>query len=105
LTAYRATEIPNQEALWITAKLVERRILPAHFSVVRNLLVPVWGVAVSLYLVYAAFFRPSGQRRSAPGEASSLHALPCLRWNWPLPSGCGFSGAIFFRRRPRARWM
>src|SRR5665213_1225570 len=33
-----------------------RRILPDHFRVVPNLLVPVWGVAVSLYLIYAAFF-------------------------------------------------
>ncbi|HEY1707096.1 MAG TPA: APC family permease [Rhizomicrobium sp.] len=33
-----------------------RRILPQHFTVARNLLVPVIGVLVNLYLIYAAFF-------------------------------------------------
>jgi amino acid transporter len=33
-----------------------RRILPQQFRVVRNLLVPAAGVAVNLYLIYAAFF-------------------------------------------------
>lgn len=33
-----------------------RRILPAHFSVVRSVLVPAAGVVLNLYLIYAAFF-------------------------------------------------
>ena len=52
-----------------------RRILPAHFSVVRNLLVPVWGVAVSLYLVYAAFFSALW---SAPFRTGRSIVIACL---------------------------
>jgi len=33
-----------------------RRVLPAEFGWVRNLVVPVVGVALNLYLIYAAFF-------------------------------------------------
>ena len=33
-----------------------RRILPGQFNVVRNLIVPIIGVALNLYLIYAAFF-------------------------------------------------
>ncbi len=33
-----------------------RRILPAHFRIVRNVLVPAVGVVLNLYLIYAAFF-------------------------------------------------
>ncbi len=33
-----------------------RKVLPEHFGVVRNLIVPVVGVAMNLYLIYAAFF-------------------------------------------------
>ncbi len=33
-----------------------RRVLPGHFRVGRNLLVPLWGIGVSPYLLYAAFF-------------------------------------------------
>jgi amino acid transporter len=33
-----------------------RRIAPAHFNVVRNLLVPIAGICLNLYLIYAAFF-------------------------------------------------
>jgi len=37
--------------------LYYRRVQPDRFHVVRNLLVPVTGVALSLYLLYAAFFQ------------------------------------------------
>ena len=33
-----------------------RRILPEHFGIVRNGVIPVLGVAMNLYLIYAAFF-------------------------------------------------
>jgi amino acid transporter len=33
-----------------------RRIAPAHFNVVHNLFVPVAGICLNLYLIYAAFF-------------------------------------------------
>lgn len=52
-----------------------RRILPAHFSFVSNLLVPVWGVAVSLYLVYAAFFSALW---SAPFRTGRSIVIACL---------------------------
>jgi amino acid transporter len=52
-----------------------RRILPGHFSVVRNLIVPVWGVAVSLYLVYAAFFSALW---SAPFRTGRSIVIACL---------------------------
>ena len=52
-----------------------RRILPAHFRVVRNLLVPVWGVAVSLYLVYAAFFSALW---SAPFRTGRSIVIACV---------------------------
>jgi APA family basic amino acid/polyamine antiporter len=52
-----------------------RRILPAHFRVVRNLLVPIWGIAVSLYLVYAAFFSALW---SAPFRTGRSIVIACL---------------------------
>ncbi|MGH9521788.1 MAG: hypothetical protein ACRD3E_04575 [Terriglobales bacterium] len=33
-----------------------RRILPEHFNVVQNLVVPIIGVIFNLFLIYAAFF-------------------------------------------------
>jgi amino acid transporter len=33
-----------------------RRIAPAHFNFVRNLFVPIAGICLNLYLIYAAFF-------------------------------------------------
>jgi amino acid transporter len=52
-----------------------RRILPGHFKVMRNLLVPVWGVAFSLYLIYAAFF---SSLWSAPFRTGRSIVLACL---------------------------
>jgi amino acid transporter len=33
-----------------------RRIAPAHFNVLHNMLVPIAGICLNLYLIYAAFF-------------------------------------------------
>ena len=52
-----------------------RRILPEQFRVVRNLLVPVWGIAVSLYLLYAAFFSALW---SAPFRTGRSIVIVCL---------------------------
>jgi amino acid transporter len=52
-----------------------RRILPEQFGVVRNMLVPVWGIAVSLYLVYAAFFSALW---SAPFRTGRSIVIACL---------------------------
>jgi hypothetical protein len=76
---------------------------------VRNLLVPVWGVAVSLYLVYAAFFSALW---SAPFRTGRSIVIACLvlfvlelaaaTWMWvfrrdlfsvPSPRGNGFEDA------------
>jgi len=52
-----------------------RRILPDHFCVVPNLLVPAWGVAVSLYLIYAAFFSALW---SAPFRTGRSIVIACV---------------------------
>jgi amino acid transporter len=52
-----------------------RRILPDHFRVGRNLLVPVWGIGVSLYLLYAAFFSALW---SAPFRTGKSIVIACL---------------------------
>ena len=52
-----------------------RRILLEQFGVVRNLMVPVWGIAVSLYLVYAAFFSALW---SAPFRTGRSIVIACL---------------------------
>ena len=33
-----------------------RRIAPEHFNVLHNMLVPIAGICLNLYLIYAAFF-------------------------------------------------
>ena len=52
-----------------------RRILPEHFGVVRNLLVPVLGVGLNLYLIYAAFF---SSLWSAPFRTGRSVVIACL---------------------------
>jgi amino acid transporter len=52
-----------------------RRILPKHFSIVRNLLVPIVGVVFNLYLIYAAFF---SSLWSAPFRTGGSVVVVCL---------------------------
>lgn len=52
-----------------------RRILPEHFSIVRNLLVPIVGVVLNLYLIYAAFF---SSLWSAPFRTGGSVVVVCL---------------------------
>jgi amino acid transporter len=64
-----------------------RRIMPGHFNVVRNLLVPIWGVAVNLYLLYAAFFSalwsaPFRTGRSVVIACVALFALELAAATW-----------------------
>jgi amino acid transporter len=64
-----------------------RRILPQQFGVVRNLLVPAAGVAVNLYLIYAAFFSalwsaPFRMGRSVVVACLVLFALELLAAIW-----------------------
>jgi hypothetical protein len=33
-----------------------RRIAPAHFNMLHNMVVPIAGICLNLYLIYAAFF-------------------------------------------------
>lgn len=52
-----------------------RRILPGRFGVVRNLLVPIVGVVLNLYLIYAAFF---SSLWSAPFRTGGSVVVVCL---------------------------
>ena len=52
-----------------------RRILPAEFGWLRNLVVPVVGVALNLYLIYAAFFVSLW---SAPFRTGRSVVIACL---------------------------
>lgn len=52
-----------------------RRVQPDRFRVVRNLLVPVAGAALSFYLLYAAFFRALW---SAPFRTGRSVVLACV---------------------------
>jgi amino acid transporter len=51
------------------------RILPRHFNIVRNLLVPVAGVFLNLYLIYAAFF---SSLWSAPFRTGRSIVIVCV---------------------------
>jgi amino acid transporter len=51
------------------------RILPDHFNIVRNLLVPVAGVFLNLYLIYAAFF---SSLWSAPFRTGRSIVIVCV---------------------------
>jgi amino acid transporter len=64
-----------------------QRILPQQFGVMRNLLVPAAGVAVNLYLIYAAFFSalwsaPFRMGRSIVVACLVLFALELLAATW-----------------------
>ena len=52
-----------------------RRVLPQHFGVVRNLVVPVIGVGLNLYLIYAAFF---SSLWSAPFRTGRSVVMVCV---------------------------
>ena len=52
-----------------------RRILPEHFGWLRNLVVPVLGVAMNLYLIYAAFFSALW---TAPFRTGRSVVIACL---------------------------
>jgi amino acid transporter len=52
-----------------------RRILPAHFRLARNVLVPAAGVVLNLYLIYAAFFSALW---SAPFRTGRSVVLACV---------------------------
>jgi amino acid transporter len=51
------------------------RISPAHFTVTRNLLVPIAGVFLNLYLIYAAFF---SSLWSAPLRTGRSVVIACV---------------------------
>ena len=50
-------------------------MLPQHFNLVRNLLVPVVGIGLNLYLLYAAFF---ASLWSAPFRTGRSIVIGCL---------------------------
>ena len=52
-----------------------RRILPDRFNLVRNLLVPAVGIALNLYLIYAAFFSALW---SAPFRTGRSIVMACM---------------------------
>jgi amino acid transporter len=52
-----------------------RRIAPAHFNLLRNMLVPVAGICLNLYLIYAAFFSALW---AAPLRTGKSVVLICL---------------------------
>ena len=52
-----------------------RRISPEHFNVARNLLVPIAGVFLNLYLIYAAFF---SSLWSAPLRTGRSIVIACV---------------------------
>lgn len=51
------------------------RILPSHFNITRNLLVPAVGVILNLYLIYAAFF---SSLWSAPYRTGTSIMIVCV---------------------------
>jgi hypothetical protein len=60
-----------------------RRIAPTHFNVVHNLFVPIAGICLNLYLIYAAFFSalwaaPFRTGRSVVDVCLALFALLLL---------------------------
>jgi hypothetical protein len=58
------------------ANLVDfRRIAPAHFNVVHNLFVPVAGICLNLYLIYAAFLSALW---AAPFRTGRIVVVICL---------------------------
>jgi amino acid transporter len=52
-----------------------RRILPEHFNMMRNLLVPLAGIFLNLYLIYAAFF---SSLWSAPFRTGRSIVIVCV---------------------------
>jgi amino acid transporter len=52
-----------------------RRILPGQFEIARNLIVPILGVIMNLYLIYAAFF---SLLRSAPFRTGRSIVIVCI---------------------------
>lgn len=50
------------------------RLLPDRFDTLRNLVIPIVGVALNLYLIYTAFFSAYGRRRSGRAVALSSPA-------------------------------
>lgn len=52
-----------------------RRIAPAHFNVLYNMLVPIAGICLNLYLIYAAFFSALW---AAPFRTGKSVVLICL---------------------------
>ena len=52
-----------------------RRILPAQFRITRHLLVPILGVILNVYLIYAAFF---SSLWSAPLRTGRSVVIACL---------------------------
>lgn len=52
-----------------------RRVLPLHFNITRNLLVPAVGVILNLYLIYAAFF---SSLWSAPFRTGKSIVIVCV---------------------------
>jgi amino acid transporter len=52
-----------------------QRIAPAHFNVLRNMLVPIAGICLNLYLIYAAFFSALW---SAPFRTGKSVVVICL---------------------------
>ena len=64
-----------------------RRVLPEHFGVARNLIVPVVGIGLNLYLIYAAFFsslwsQPFRTGRSVVAACLALFALQLAAAAW-----------------------
>jgi hypothetical protein len=52
-----------------------RRILPGQFEIARNLVVPILGVILNLYLLYAAFF---SSLWSAPFRTGRSIVIVCI---------------------------
>ena len=52
-----------------------RRIAPAHFNVLHNMLVPIAGICLNIYLIYAAFFSALW---SAPFRTGKSVVVICL---------------------------
>jgi amino acid transporter len=52
-----------------------QRIAPAHFNVLHNMLVPIAGICLNLYLIYAAFFSALW---SAPFRTGKSVVVICL---------------------------
>ncbi len=57
-----------------------RPVAPAHFNILRNMVVPIVGICLNLYLIYAAFFSalwaaPFRTGKSVVGICEALLAL------------------------------